>query len=100
MNHIVDTIIEFLTYSLIGISNVLIDIFIFNLLWTVSGRTQGNINYLFKLISFSVYSTTAFFYDNTIVFKLNLNVLPQKLTFPNYLWNKFNKLFIMLEITQ
>ncbi|SHK52668.1 Putative flippase GtrA (transmembrane translocase of bactoprenol-linked glucose) [Clostridium cavendishii DSM 21758] len=69
MNHIVDTIIEFLTYSLIGISNVLIDIFIFNLLWTISGRTQGNINYLFKLISFSVYSTTGYLLNRHFTFK-------------------------------
>lgn len=44
--------IEFIKYASIGALNVLIDFLVLNLLWFLTGRYSGNINYLFKLISF------------------------------------------------
>lgn len=61
-------IIQFLTYALIGSTNVLIDLIVLNILWHVTGMYRGNINYLFKLISFSIYSTTGYYLNKRYTF--------------------------------
>lgn len=65
----VKNIIEFISYATVGASNVLIDILVFNLLWKITGHSIGNINYLFKLISFSIYSTTGYLLNKNMTFK-------------------------------
>ncbi len=62
-------IIEFISYATVGASNVLIDILVFNFLWKVTGHSVGNINYLFKLVSFSIYSTTGYLLNKNMTFK-------------------------------
>lgn len=39
-----------------------------NILWASTGIQSGNFNYLFKLVSFSVYSTTGFFLNRKYTF--------------------------------
>lgn len=53
-------ILQFITYALVGLSNVIIDIIVLNILWKISGHYIGHSNYLFKFISFSIYSTTGY----------------------------------------
>lgn len=64
-----DEIKQFAIYTLVGCSNTVIDVVIMNLLWSISGTYIGNINYLFKLISFSVYSTTGYMLNKKFTFK-------------------------------
>lgn len=63
------SIIQFITYALVGASNVIIDILVLNILWAVSGHYLGEINYIFKLISFSIYSTTGYLLNRKFTFK-------------------------------
>lgn len=65
----IKNIIEFISYATVGASNVLIDILVFNVLWRITGHSIGNINYLFKLISFSIYSTTGYLLNKNMTFK-------------------------------
>ena len=62
-------IIQFITYALVGASNTIIDIIVLNILWALSGHYIGEINYLFKLISFSIYSTTGYLLNRKFTFK-------------------------------
>ncbi|MEQ8154272.1 MAG: GtrA family protein [Clostridiaceae bacterium] len=64
-----NSIIQFMTYALVGASNVIIDLLVLNILWFVSGMYIGKINYLFKLISFLVYSTSGYLLNRTYTFK-------------------------------
>lgn len=59
---------QFISYALVGGSTYLIDIIVMNTLWTISGKSVGNINYLFKLISFIIYSTVGFQLNKRITF--------------------------------
>ncbi len=52
--------IEFIKYASIGALNVIIDFSVLNLLWFLTGLYSGNINYLFKLISFLIYSVNGY----------------------------------------
>ncbi len=63
------SIIQFITYTLVGTSNVIIDLIVLNVLWAISGHYLGEINYFFKLISFSIYSTTGYFLNRKFTFK-------------------------------
>lgn len=60
---------QFIIYCLIGGSTFVIDIIIMNFLWYVSGKNVGNVNFIFKLISFSIYSTVGFHLNKRITFK-------------------------------
>ena len=62
-------IIQFLTYTSVGASNVLIDIIVLNTLWKISGVYTGKINYIFKFISFCIYSTTGYLLNKKITFQ-------------------------------
>lgn len=64
------SIVQFITYALVGASNVIIDILVLNILWAVSGVYLGEINYFFKLISFMIYSTTGYFLNRKFTFKI------------------------------
>lgn len=59
---------EFISYSIVGASNVAIDLAVFNILWRITGHSQGNINYLFKLVSFLIYSTTGYLLNKHVTF--------------------------------
>ncbi|MBO0562101.1 GtrA family protein [Clostridium botulinum] len=61
--------IEFIKYASIGALNVLIDFLVLNLLWFFTGMYSGTINYLFKLISFSIYSINGYFLNKKFTFK-------------------------------
>ncbi|WP_251860567.1 GtrA family protein [Clostridium sp. Marseille-Q2269] len=63
--------IQFIKYASIGVLNVLIDFLILNLLWFITGIYSGNINYLFKVISFSAYSMSGYFLNRKFTFKSN-----------------------------
>ncbi|GFZ31841.1 membrane protein [Clostridium zeae] len=62
-------IIQFITYSMVGASNVIIDLIVLNILWAVTGLTVGRINFLFKLISFCIYSTSGYLLNKKFTFK-------------------------------
>ena len=64
-------LIQFLSYTSVGASNVLIDIIVLNTLWGVSGIYTGKINYFFKLISFCIYSSTGYLLNKHITFQSN-----------------------------
>lgn len=64
--------IEFIKYASIGALNVLIDFLVLNLLWFLTGRYSGNINYLFKLISFSIYSINGYLLNRKFTFKTKI----------------------------
>ena len=70
-NVFISNLFQFISYAIIGGSNVLIDLSVFNILWKVTGLSQGNINYLFKLISFSIYSTTGYLLNKNVTFESN-----------------------------
>ncbi|NFV12898.1 GtrA family protein [Clostridium sp. FAM 1755] len=61
--------IEFIKYVSIGVLNVIIDFSVLNLLWFFTGLYSGNINYLFKLISFSIYSINGYTLNKKFTFK-------------------------------
>ncbi|MGO5093818.1 GtrA family protein [Clostridium sporogenes] len=61
--------IEFIKYVSIGALNVIIDFSVLNLLWFFTGLYSGNINYLFKLISFSIYSINGYTLNKKFTFK-------------------------------
>lgn len=65
----INSLIQFITYTMIGTSNVLIDIIVFNLFWAITGHYAGRINYLFKIISFAIYSTTGYLLNKNYTFK-------------------------------
>ncbi|EJO5346115.1 GtrA family protein [Clostridium botulinum] len=65
--------IEFIKYAFIGSLNVLIDFLVLNLLWFFTSIYSGNINYLFKLISFSIYSINGYLLNSKFTFKTNKN---------------------------
>ncbi|MDD7792967.1 GtrA family protein [Clostridium sp. 'White wine YQ'] len=68
------SIIQFITYALVGASNVIIDLIVLNILWFASGMYIGRINYLFKLISFAVYSTTGYLLNRKYTFKTKASI--------------------------
>ncbi|MCR1933716.1 GtrA family protein [Clostridium tepidum] len=61
--------IEFIKYASIGALNVIIDFSVLNLLWFLTGLYSGNINYLFKLISFLIYSVNGYILNKKFTFK-------------------------------
>lgn len=61
--------LQFICYILVGSSNFILDEIILNTLWFISGRSIGTINYLFKLISFCIYSTNGYFLNKRYTFK-------------------------------
>lgn len=64
-----NTLLQFIYYALIGGSTFLIDIMVMNILWKVTGKSIGNINYIFKLISFIIYSSIGYQLNKKITFK-------------------------------
>lgn len=64
-----NSLLQLISYGLIGGSNFIIDIVVLNILWRVTGKFSGNINYLFKFISFCIYSTTGYLLNKHITFK-------------------------------
>lgn len=64
---------QFVLYACIGGVNVALDFAVMNLLWHFSGRYSGNINYLFKSISFIAYSTNGYFLNKKLTFNAEGN---------------------------
>jgi putative flippase GtrA len=73
-NKKLNSLIQFISYICVGGINFLIDIAILNLLWFLTGRYTGEINYLFKFISFCIYSTTGYFLNRKITFRSSGNI--------------------------
>ncbi|WP_160672808.1 GtrA family protein [Clostridium sp. C8-1-8] len=72
-NSKLQALLQFITYSMVGASNVIIDIIVLNILWTITGRYFGPINFLFKLISFCIYSTSGYLLNKHFTFKGDSN---------------------------
>lgn len=70
-NDFLNNLFQFISYTIVGASNVLIDLLVFNVLWKVTGHSHGNINYLFKFISFCIYSTTGYLLNKNVTFERN-----------------------------
>lgn len=68
-----NSIRQFITYTLVGCSNTIIDFIVMNLLWFMSDMYLGNINYIFKAISFSIYSTTGYLLNKKYTFNTTKN---------------------------
>lgn len=66
-----NSILQFISYASVGASNVIIDIIVLNILWKITGKCTGNVNYLFKFISFLIYSTTGYLLNKHVTFKSN-----------------------------
>lgn len=62
-------ILQFICYVLVGASNFILDEIVLNILWFVTGRSVGKINYLFKFISFCIYSTNGYILNKKVTFK-------------------------------
>lgn len=60
---------QFILYVIIGTSNFLIDFFILNILWKITGIYSGYINFLFKGISFLAYSANGYYWNKKYTFK-------------------------------
>ena len=60
---------QFILYAIIGTSNFLIDFFILNTLWKITGVYSGYINFLFKAISFLAYSANGYYWNKKYTFK-------------------------------
>lgn len=64
----IKALIQFISYVLVGSTNFIIDLIVLNILWASTGIRSGNINYFFKLISFSIYSTTGYILNKNFTF--------------------------------
>lgn len=69
-NKLVNTILQFIKYALIGGMNFLINLGIMNLLMHFTNTYKGNKLFLFQAISFFVYTTNGFFMNKKFTFKL------------------------------
>lgn len=56
----IQSLIQFIKYSLVGANNILIDVIILNILSFTTGITHGKILFIFNLIAFSVYSVCGY----------------------------------------
>jgi putative flippase GtrA len=75
-NKLLDTIIQFIKYALIGGMNFLINLGVMNLLMYMTNTYKGNKLFLFQVISFFVYTTNGFFMNKKFTFKLNTHRNP------------------------
>lgn len=60
---------EFFTFVFVGTSNTILEALIMNFLWWISGLYEGNINYLFKFITFIICSIVGYFMNQKLTFK-------------------------------
>jgi len=60
---------QFINYSLVGVSNTIIEISILNLLSYITGITHGITLFLFNMIAFSVYSIFGYKLNKKFTFK-------------------------------
>ncbi len=64
-----NSIKEIIAFIFVGSSNTLLEIGTMNLLWWLTGIYTGNINYLFKAITFLICSTVGYFLNQKVTFK-------------------------------
>lgn len=60
---------QFILYAIIGASNFLIDLFILNTFWKITGVYSGYTNFLFKGISFLAYSANGYYWNKKYTFR-------------------------------
>lgn len=60
---------EFLIFAFVGTSNTLLEAIVMNFLWWISGLYEGDINYLFKFITFVICSIAGYFMNQRLTFK-------------------------------
>lgn len=63
------SIIEFIKYGVVGISNVIIDFSILNLLMYITSVYKGGLLIIFNIISFVVYSSNGYLLNRKFTFK-------------------------------
>lgn len=64
-----NSIKEIAAFIFVGTSNTLLEIGTMNLLWWLTGIYSGNINYLFKTITFLICSTVSYFLNQKVTFR-------------------------------
>ncbi len=69
MNNKQHSLIQFVKYSLVGASNIIIDIIILNILSFTTGITRGKMLFVFNLIAFSFYSICGYNLNKKFTFK-------------------------------
>lgn len=60
---------EIITFIFVGGSTTMLEVSTMNLLWWTTGIYKGNINYLFKFITFVICSTFGYFMNKRLTFK-------------------------------
>ncbi|MBZ9688129.1 GtrA family protein [Clostridium estertheticum] len=76
----IQSLIQFIKYSMVGASNIIIDIIILNILSYTTGITHGKILFIFNLIAFSVYSVCGYKLNQ----KFTFSGTPQKKAYFQY----------------
>ena len=62
------SLVQFFKYSLVGATNIVIDVIILNILSYATGITHGKVLFVFNLIAFSVYSFCGYKLNNKFTF--------------------------------
>lgn len=60
---------QFIIYSLVGTTNIIIEIIILNILSFTTGITSGKMLFVFNIISFSIYSISSYKLNKKFTFK-------------------------------
>ncbi len=68
-NKILQSLSQFINYSLVGATNIIIEIIILNILSFTTGITHGKMLFVFNIISFSVYSISSYKLNKKFTFK-------------------------------
>ncbi|MBU3126711.1 GtrA family protein [Clostridium tagluense] len=77
--HKTQSLTQFIKYSLVGATNVIIDLIILNILSYATGITSGKMLFVFNLIAFFVYSICSYNLNKKFTFK---ETAPKKAYFP------------------
>ena len=67
------SLIQFIKYSLVGATNIIIDVIILNILSYSTGITSGKILFIFNLMAFSVYSMCGYNLNKKFTFRETSN---------------------------
>lgn len=66
---ILQSLIQFIKYALVGSINIIIDVIILNILSYTTGITRGKMLFVFNLIAFSVYSVCGYALNKRFTFR-------------------------------
>ncbi|MBU3093285.1 GtrA family protein [Clostridium sp. CM028] len=68
-NKTLQSLSQFINYTLVGATNIIIEIIILNILSFTTGITHGKILFVFNIIAFSVYSISSYKLNKKFTFK-------------------------------